>query len=151
MSAEIMRCEEPGQWSDLCYLHHSFRCLRCLKIHVLFAKRRIMYRLKILFSWTNSFYVHYCLNWMGSCWFMMAVLLYWIVSVPPYYPPLPPPPLFTTTLQPFHCPQGGCLVFSNSIYPARVKISISNSPISATKSQPGNYGCSMGENIAVFR
>ena len=85
---------------------------------------------------------------MGSCWFMMAVLLYWIVSLPPYYPPFPPPSLFTTTLQPFHCPQGGCLVFSNSIYPARVKISISISPISAPESQPGSYGCCMGENIA---
>ena len=153
MSAEIMRCEETGQWSDLCYLHHSFRCLRCLKIHVLFAKRRIMYRLKILFSWTNSFYVHYCLNWSLDGLLLIhdggIVVLNRICA--PILSTITPPPLFTTTLQPFHCPQGGCLVFSNSIYPARVKISISNSPISATESQPGNYGCSMGENIAVFR
>ena len=40
----------------------------------------------------------------------------------------------------------GCLVFSNSVYPTRVKISIANAPISALELQPGNYGCCMGEN-----
>ena len=42
--------------------------------------------------------------------------------------------------------RAGCLVFSNSVYPTRVKISIAKAPISATELQPGNYGCCMGEN-----
>lgn len=41
--------------------------------------------------------------------------------------------------------RAGCLVFSNSVYLTRVKISIAKAPISVLELQPGNYGCCMGE------
>ena len=60
-------------------------------------------------KWTNSssaLMIVLTGVWLGSCWFMMAYCCIESYRCPYIIHHYPPPPLFTTTLQPFHCPQG---------------------------------------------
>ena len=99
----------------------------------------------------NQFLIctHDCLNWSlaGSLLIHDGVLLYWIVSLPLHYPPLLPPLCSQQLYNHFIVRRAGCLVFSNSIYPARVKISIS---LQCSNVQSLHLSYNLGIMVAVW-